>query len=201
MNFSTSDLRLNSRTSMSMGQELRTIGQGLESLDVEDFDLQGEGHDYFALGIRRGQAASAKAAQSGATGLRNTLLASWQNLTGQASSTRKLLEPGPGVLRILFTTEGILKLAAAGITRRSPSSVGVPDFTKLAQALRMVGERVDAEAARLLTVSKRGDRIAFAYAIAAGHRTEEWRLSQLYGRWLGTYQYRRSDITRSQAGH
>jgi hypothetical protein len=130
------------------------------------------------------------------------LRTSWQSLTGQTSSTRKLLEAGPGVLRILFTTEGILKLEAAGIARRNPNSTGVPDFTKLAQPLRMVGEHLDAESAHLLKVSKRGDRIAFAYATAAiDHRMEEWKLSQLHGRWLETYQQRHSEIARSQASH
>ena len=200
MNFLT--LRRNSRTSMSIGQELRSVGQGLESLDVEDFDLQGEGDGYFALGIPHRHAETAhNRAQSATTVWWNTLRTSWQSVTGQTSSTRKLLEAGPGVLRILFTTEGILKLEAAGITRRMPNSAGVPDFIKLGHALRLIGEHIDAESARLLTVSKRGDRIAFAYTSAADHHTEEWRLSQLYGRWLETSKHRRSDIIQAPASH
>jgi hypothetical protein len=188
---------------MSIGQELRTVGQGLESLDVEDFDLQGEGPGYFALGIPRSHAGTAHdAAYLGTTVLWNKLRTSWQSLTGQTASTRKMLEPSPGVLRILFTTEGILKLEASGITRRSPESTGVPDFTKLAQALRMVGEYLDAESAHLINVSKRGDRIAFAYATGpTDQRKEEWKLSQLHGRWLETYQQRHTEIARSQASH
>ena len=38
---------------ISTGQELRAVGQGLESLDVEDFDLKAEGDGYFALATRR----------------------------------------------------------------------------------------------------------------------------------------------------
>ena len=181
---------------MSIGQELRIVGQGLESLDVEDFDLQGEGLGYFALGIPRSRAGTAQNTAE----LWNQLRTSWQSLTEQSSSTRKLLRVGPGVLRILFTTEGILKLEAAGITRRNPNSTGVPDFTKLAQALRMVGEHLDAESAHLLNVSKRGDRIAFAYAIGPTDlRIEEWKLSQLFEMWMGAYQQRHSQIARSQA--
>jgi hypothetical protein len=186
---------------MSIGQELRTVGQGLESLDVEDFDLQGEGLGYIALGVPRGHAGTPYNAPH-TTVLWNKLRTSWQSLTGQASSTQKMLEPGPGVLRILFTTEGILKLEAAGITRRSPESTGIPDFTKLAQALRMVGERLDDESAHLLKVSKRGDRIAFAYATGpTDQRKEKWKLSELHGRWLETYRRRRSDLTLSQTSH
>jgi hypothetical protein len=41
------------RRILSMGQTLRTVGQGLESLDVEDFDLREEDEGYFALKARR----------------------------------------------------------------------------------------------------------------------------------------------------
>jgi hypothetical protein len=46
---------------ISTGQELRAVGQGLESLDVEDFDLKAEGDGYFALATRRLPAETRKA--------------------------------------------------------------------------------------------------------------------------------------------
>lgn len=181
---------------MSIGQELRIVGQGLESLEVEDFDLQGEGLGYFALGIPRRHA---EAAQNAAD-LWNKVRTSWQSLTGQRYSIRKFLDVGPGILRVLFTTEGLLKLEAAGITRRNPNSPGVPDFTKLAQPLRMVGEHLDAQSAHLLNVSKRGDRIAFAYATGpTDKRMEKWKVSQMFGKWMDVYQQRDSQTARSQA--
>ena len=181
---------------MSIGQELRIVGQGLESLDVEDFDLQGEGLGYFALAVPRRHARSAV----NTADIRNKMRATWQSLTGQRYSIRKFLDVGPGVLRIQFTTEGMLKLEAAGITRRNPNSTGVPDFTKLAQPLRMVGEHLDANSAHLLNVSKRGDRIAFAYATGpTDKRMEEWKVSHLFEMWMGAYQQRHSQIARSQA--
>ena len=181
---------------MSIGQELRIVGQGLESLEIEDFDLQGEGLGYFALGVplrhreilqNRGE-------------LWNKMRTTWQSLTGENYSIRKFLDVGPGILRVLFTTEGLLKLEAAGITKRNPNSTGVPDFTKLAQPLRMVGEHLDAQSAHLLNISKRGNRIAFAYATGpSDKRMEEWKLSQLFEKWMNAYQQRCSQIARSQA--
>jgi hypothetical protein len=110
------------------------------------------------------------------------------------------LKVGPDVLRIQFTTEGILKLEAAGIARRNPNSRSVPDFTKLAQPLRMVGEHLDTKSAHLLNISKRGDRIAFAYATGpTDKRIDEWKLSHLFGMWMGAYQQRHSQVARSQA--
>jgi len=112
----------------------------------------------------------------------------------------KVLGRRPRYFTRSVTTEGLLKLEAAGITRRNPNSPGVPDFTKLAQPLRMVGEHLDAQSAHLLNVSKRGDRIAFAYATGpTDKRMEEWKLSQMFGKWMDVYQQRDSQTARSQA--
>jgi hypothetical protein len=186
MNSKANDSIRNIRTSMSIGQELRTVGQGLESLDVEDFDLQAEGNGYFALGIPRAQAGTAyAAARSGKAGVKNALQLAWQNLTRRSSSDKQLSEVGAGVLRILFTPEGLLRLEAAGLTKRKSHSAGSPDFTKLAQVLRMVGEHLDARSGQLLKVCKRGGRISFEYATAADdHVMEEWKLSKLHDLWL-----------------
>ena len=64
----------------------------------------------------------------------------------------------------------------------------------------MVGEHLDAQSAHLLNVSKRGDRIAFAYATGpTDKRMEEWKLSQMFGKWMDVYQQRDSQTARSQA--
>ena len=161
------------------------MGQGLESLDVEDFDLQGEGNGYFALAIPRTPAKSEEAeAERGKAAVSNALQIAWQSLTRRSSSDKRLSEVGPGVLRILFTPEGLLRLEAAGLTKRK-NSTGSPNLEKHAQVLRMVGERLDAESGRLLKVSKRGERISFEYATAAvNHVAEKWKLSKLHDLWL-----------------
>ena len=74
----------------------------VESLEVEDFDLQGEGLGYFALGIPRRHA---EAAQNTAE-LWNKVRTSWQSLTGQRYSIRKFLDVGPGILRVLLRRKG-----------------------------------------------------------------------------------------------
>jgi hypothetical protein len=59
----------------------------------------------------------------------------------------------------------------------------------------MVGERLDAKSGRLLKVSKRGDRIAFQYAIdSKNHRTEEWKLTELYELWLDASKQRHERV-------
>lgn len=168
--------------STSLGQELRAVGQGLESLDVEDFDLRAEGEGYFALGMP-GAAASAPAPTS--AGLKQAFQNAWRSFTGQIDKTDTASETMSVVLRVLFTPEGILRLEREGKAKRNEDSAGVPNLTKLAQILRMVGEYVDARSGRLLKARKRRDRILFEYETGSNkHITEEWNLVQLYELWL-----------------
>jgi hypothetical protein len=167
-----------------LSQELRTVGQGLTSLDVADFDLRRERDGYFALAIPR-----AHAPAEASTSVRNT----WWNLARGRSSDRLLAEAGPGVLRVLFTPEGILRLEAAGVAMRNTRPEGTPDLTGIAQALRVIGERLDERTAQLLKVSKRGRWIICDYAQEADERmTEEWKMSELVNLWR--------DVSQRQGG-
>jgi len=179
---------------MSIAQELRTVGQGLESLGVVDFDLEGESGGYFALGIP-----DLSAAPQRKVNLKRLAEKLRRGLTGEHRSDRRLAEVGPEVLRILFTPEGILRLDAAGIARRNSVSAGIPNFAKLAQALRMIGEYLDAKSARLLQVRKRGGRISFEYATVGERRaSEQWKLAKLYDRWVETAKQRREQSSLAQ---
>jgi hypothetical protein len=169
--------------SVSLGQELRAVGQGLESLDVEDFDLQAEGEGYIALGIPRTPANAARPPKP--ADIKQLLQNAWQSFTSRIDKTDKASKTKSEVLRILFTPEGILRLEREGKAKRSEDSVGVPNFGKLAQILRMVGEYVDAKSGHLLKAYKRRDRISFEYETVSNKRiTEEWNLVQLYEFWL-----------------
>jgi len=180
---------------MSMGQELRTVGQGLESLEVEDFDLRGEAGGYFALGIPRAPIRSpeTKRFRFHKAAALNWMRNGWQSLSGRNSVDRKLAEPGADVLRILFTPEGLLRLEAAGIAKRNPHAPGVPDPTKLGQVLRIVGEGLDAKSGRLLRIRKRRQNISFEYSTRTDdHAIEEWKISELYELWLDASKHRQA---------
>ena len=169
--------------SSSLGQELRAVGQGLESLDVEDFDLQAEGEGYFALGTPR-SAANAPIPSTQAS-LKQMFQNAWHSFTGQIDKTDTASKTVSVAVRVLFTPDGILRLEREGKAKRNEDSAGVPNLNKLAQILRMVGEYVDAKSGRLLKAGKRRDRISFEYETASNKRiTEEWNLVQLYEFWL-----------------
>jgi hypothetical protein len=168
--------------SASLGQELRAVGQGLESLDVEDFDLRAEGEGYFALGMPR---TANTASPPTPAGLKEMFQNAWHSFTGQIDKTDTASKTTSAALRVLFTPEGILRLEREGKAKRNEDSAGVPNLSKLAQILRMVGEYVDAKSGRLLKARKRRDRISFEYETTSNKRiTEEWNLVQLYEFWL-----------------
>jgi len=192
MKFKATNLAHKPQTSLSMGRELRTVGQGLEALDVGDFDLKAEGDGYFALAIPHQPVTANHAAGN----VKKALQSAWLRVTGRRSFDRKLDEGAPGVFRVLFTPQGLLRLERAGRARRSASSAGIPNLKKLAQVLRMVGEHLDARSGRLLKVSKRGNWIAFEYTtVARRHRTEEWKISELYNLWLESSERREERAT------
>jgi hypothetical protein len=186
MSFKSNRSAQDNETTFSIGQQLRSVGQGFDSLDVEDFDLKAEDDGYFALGMSRApSAAGDERSDSKQTVVINTVQDAWHNLTKWVTNNGKGSVSAPKVLRILFTREGIDRLQREGKAKRSEDSAGIPNFTKLAQILRMVGERIDSKSGRLLKACKRQDRISFEYETASdGRITEEWKLSELYETWL-----------------
>src|SRR5437867_12222567 len=56
----------------SFGEVLRAVGQGLESLDVENFELEVEGDGYLALGTPREPSPGALESGSMQPGVKNT---------------------------------------------------------------------------------------------------------------------------------
>lgn len=163
------------RATKSRGRELRVVGQGLESLDVEDFDLTADGEGYFALATRRVPTQTSKAA------VRKVIRIAWQKFSRQ----NRRIDAAPGVLRVVFTPQGILRLERMGKQRRGSQPGGLPDLTGLAHILRIVGERLDELSGRLVKLTKRAEKITIEYSSAANRRrTEEWKLVELYDLWL-----------------
>lgn len=186
MNTTANQFEQNGGVASSLGERLRTVGQGLESLDVEDFELRAEGDGYFALGIPRVPAKTDDAAARVKQGSVNHMLVkAWQNLIGRNSSDSNFSKPGSDVLRILFTEEGLLRLEHKGKAKRKGDSPGIPNLIKVPQVLRLVGECIDQKSGRFLAVNKRQDRISFEYVTASNnHVREDWKLADLYESWL-----------------
>jgi hypothetical protein len=164
---------------------LRAVGQGLESLDIVDFDLEAKGDGYFVLGKPAPSKPEKTANAKSESSLGSTLQSAWENLVARVPMNGKAPEATPHVLRVLFTPEGIQRLDNAGKAKRDSASVGIPNLNRLSQILRMVGEYISLKSGRLLKVSKRQDSISFEYETALDGRTSEtWKISDLYDFWL-----------------
>jgi len=177
-------MKINPQTTTSFEEALRAIGQGLQSLAVEDFELQVEGDGYLALGIPRSPSPGAVANQSTKPGMKVTFQNAWQIIT-ERISRYNAANSKSNFLRVLFTPEGIHRLQCEGKSKRSEDSGGVPNLNQVSQILRMVGEYIDAKSGRFISACKQQDSISFDYETAAHIRiTKNWRLAELYEYWL-----------------
>jgi hypothetical protein len=169
---------------VSFGEALRAVGQGLESLDVENFELEVEGDGYLALGTPRAPSPGAVANRSTQRGMKVTFQNAW-HIIAHRISHHKAVDSKSNILRVLFTPEGIRRLECEGETKRSEDSAGIPNPNKISQILRMVGEYIDAKSGRFISACKQQDSISFDYETAAHIRiTKNWKLAELHAYWL-----------------
>lgn len=176
-------MKVNPQTT-SFEEALRAVGQGLQSLAVEDFELQVEGDGYLALGTPRAPSPGTVTDRSTKPGMKVTLQNAWHIIT-EKISPYNAADSKSNFLRVLFTPEGIHRLQCEGETKRSEDSGGVPNLNQVSQILRMVGEYIDTKSGRFISACKQQDSISFDYETAAHIRiTKNWRLAELYESWL-----------------
>lgn len=155
----------------SYAQTLRAIGQTLEVLDLEAFELKSDGRDYLV----RGETAA--------------LLLEKQDLqeSGLRAVWRRLLrgqQAKPRSIELRYTPEDIDRLQREGQTRRRDPHE-IPDPYSVSEILRAVGAYLDLKGAHLLEVSRRNGRVTIQYETAEGRRTvEKHKLSSLYNFWV-----------------
>ncbi|HEY3168720.1 MAG TPA: hypothetical protein VGK57_15915, partial [Candidatus Binatia bacterium] len=70
---------------VSFGEALRAVGQGLESLDVENFELEVEGDGYLALGTPRAPSPGAVANRSTQRSMKVTFQNAWHIIAHRIS--------------------------------------------------------------------------------------------------------------------
>jgi hypothetical protein len=152
-------------------QSLRSIGQALESLRVEDFDLEVDGEGFL---VRcsvpwPGQAIAEQPDQA------SLLRHIWGvlprdsslELNVQVTSRFKATD-----VDLQYTSKDVNRLDEEGKSKRSnqPGELYAPS---LSQFLRAVGAYVSQKPARLLKISRRGDSLAIQYESPAGEKADE----------------------------
>jgi hypothetical protein len=132
-------------TTLSYAQTLRTIGQSLELLPIESFQLRKTGEEYI-VGTAHNKAGRETAAAT-------TFLTSFAKMVwGSPDGDEPALPSGKLRETIRYTPFDIDWLNSQGQARRGKETVR-PDAHKLSQGLRVIGDYLDRKKARACTVS------------------------------------------------
>ena len=173
-------------------QILRVIGQALEPLEIQDFDLEIDGYNYRV----RGQSGTKKTKTDvKRRGLKNALKDAWDRL-----EARSLGQPMPDelsspalVLELHYGPQDIDRLEHQGRAARRSDSEDDTNPNRLSQMLRAVGAYVNRKSVHLLKVSKRQDWVSIEYQTAPGRsKVENFRTADLYDFWVHLYKQRKT---------
>ena len=173
---------------------LRAIGQGLESLSLEAFDLEVVENTFSIRGIpirkesEKSSATKLKAFKKAFLDICNSSKtpSNTPGLNGSSSSR---------LLRLQFTQTDIDKLEQDGQKlrsdwERSPLSHSLP------QVLRTVGWYVDHKEGQLHKISKTGDTLSVSYTGSLGTQMmETLTLVEIYDMWVHLYKQRKENFT------
>jgi hypothetical protein len=183
------------KTTIQYEHILRAIGQGLEALSVEAFDLD-VANDTFLIQGAATQKESEKPNATNLSTFKKAFLeichiskkpATSETPAGKTAASSRSLQ-------LEFTQNDIDNLERDGRSLRSDWNAS-PLAHSLPQLLRTVGWYVDHKEGQLKKVSKNGDSMTVSYLEAIGTgKTETFTLLQLYDMWVHLYKRRKGHI-------
>lgn len=156
-------------------QPLRAIGQALETLKVEEFELERNGEDFFVRG---------KLPLSQRRLLIGTI---WGALPHRGDA----LERAPGSTIDLYYTAADVERLDKEFRLRRGQSQNAGDAWSLSQILRSIGAYVKQKRAYLTRITRESSCIAVEYETSSGSRMKETLvLRELYDLWVRMYLHR-----------
>ncbi len=174
-------------------QTLRVIGQALEPLGIQDFDLSINGHDYTIRGESERQDPPSEAPKKSSLG--RIFQGAWSKSQDKPSGLdvcNQILSPFV-VLELHFGPEDIERLERQGKAARRSGSEEAANPHTLSQLLRAIGAYVKRKSFRPLKITKRKDRVAIEYETSLGQTdVENFRTADLYDFWVHLYKLRKS---------
>lgn len=172
---------------------LRAIGQGLEALSIEAFDLK-VANDTFLI---RGAAMQKEPANAAKLSSFKKAFLEICHISKKPATSETPAGKAPASSRSLhlqFTQNDIDKLERDGQALRSDWNAS-PLAHSLPQLLRTVGWYVDHKKGRLHKLSKNGDSLTVSYLGAISiAKIETFTLLQLYDMWVHLYKRRKGYI-------
>jgi hypothetical protein len=156
---------------------LRPIGQALEALGIQSFELSLGDNDIVVRGRQPLKTAAADAQPS--------LKRFWRLLWGDEAKDAP--EHPSDSVELRYSPEDIARLDDEGRAKRRGSG-GAQEAHSLSQILRAAGSFVDQRNGRLLDIRKEGVSITVAYESALATKvSEQFTVSELYDLWVKMY--------------
>jgi hypothetical protein len=163
-------------------QPLRAIGQALETLNIQSFEMEPVGDHFF---VRGNIPATSSATYDN---LRRTI---WGKISsenpgkGTVGNATDLNVDAP--VELLYELKDIERLEEQGRSRRI-NPHGTADPTRLSQVLRCIGAYLNQKRARLLKLSRDAESVLVEYKTSLGTNMKEvLSLSELYDLWVRMY--------------
>ena len=176
-------------------QVLRAIGQALETLKLQSFEVEPVGEEFSV----RGTIAPGGDAIGDGQVNRSQMRAIWGELPNpnraadepariDASSTTTTVE-------LRYTNRDVERLDYEGQLRRMDPS-RVADAGSLSQILRCIGAYLNQKRARLLKIAREGEAVLLEYETSLGSQMKEsFTLSGLYDLWVRMYLQRTGRVS------
>ena len=171
-------------------QVLRAIGQALETLKLQSFEVEPVGEDF---SVRGNIALSGAVIGAGQVG-RNPLRAIWGDVPNPkrvATVPARIGASGASTtVELRYTIRDVERLEYEGQSRRTDAN-RVEDAASLSQNLRCIGAYLNQKQARLLKIARHGEAVWLEYETTLGSQMKEsFALSGLYDLWVRMYMQR-----------
>jgi hypothetical protein len=177
-------------------QILRALGQALETLNIQSFELEPVGEEFLV----RGKVALASASGSDdQRSRRRRRRASWgvspkAKETGD-DSVRMVEASATSPVELQYTSRDLERLEYEGQLQRTDAN-RVAETASLSQTLRCIGAYLNQKRARLLKVARDGEAVLLEYETSLGSQIKEsFALSGLYDLWVRMYLQRAGRVS------
>jgi len=154
---------------LSYAQSLRVIGQALEALSIDTFELEKRGEEYIVR-VERSESAGKLSWEE------SFLKSIAEKIWGSGDSAKEIANP------VRFAGSDVDRLEAEGRSKRGKPNA-MPDTNKLSLSLRVLGDYLDRKQARDFAVSWSTHLVTVSY----DHKQESFTLENLYDRGVNMY--------------
>lgn len=179
---------MESKATPNYGDILRAIGQGLENLSVNSFDLLETSDNEFVVG---GNCTKIETLAAGKPSQKKSFLGLFRS-DGKLITTRTSILERFNFVGLRFTRDDIELLDRKGKVLRSSGNPGSPDPYSVAQILRMTGGYLDNKGARLLGLSWHHQILTLWHVNRLGAEVkEEFTPPNLYDLWIHQFKKRK----------